>query len=340
MNKYRPRFARIFRAGEWWDHKLVPLLAIFYGTAWLGHRSIASLSLGIFLLLAAIVPGAIYVSVINDLSDRGDDAAAGKPNRMIGRPMAQSASFVLLPLAAGLAFLLLWRDRPPLMLAYLGAWISFSLYSLPPVRLKIRGLAGILADAAGAHLFPSLVSLLVATYAAGTTVDPVWAIAVAFWALAYGLRGIIWHQLADAAHDRRAGVRTFAERLSPRRAASFAVRIAFPVELVALGAMLWRLATPLPLVGLAAYGLLLYMRVRVTDERAVIVMPRARRWAMVLQEYYELFLPLSILATSAWFYPLDLVLAAAHLLLFHRRAVGMLRQMRGLSMVLAARRQG
>ena len=330
--------ARIFRAGEWWDHKLVPLLAVFYGTAWIGRGSIASLSPQILILLAAIVPGAIYVSVINDLSDRADDAAAGKRNRMIGRPWPQSAAFVALPLAIGLAFLLLWRDRPPLMLAYLGAWISFSLYSLPPLRQKVRGVAGILADASGAHLFPSLVSLFLAAYAAGTRPDPIWIAAVAAWALAYGLRGIIWHQLADAAADRRAGVRTFAERLAPARAAAFAVRFVFPAELVALAAMLWRLETPLPSLFLLGYALLLLMRVHFTGERAVIVMPRSRSWAMVLQEYYELFLPVSILLASAWLHPLDLAILAAHLLLFHRRAFGTLRQLRALSAALAAGR--
>jgi hypothetical protein len=254
---------------------------------------------------------------------------------MAGRSTPAAAALVALPLATGLAFAILWSHWRPLMLAYLGAWISFSLYSIPPVRLKIRGFAGIIADAAGAHLFPSLVSLLVADHAVGAPIDPLWTLAVALWSLAYGMRGIVWHQLVDAAHDQRAGVRTFAQRLSPVRTAAFIARVGFPVELAALGAMLWRLG-PLPWAFLAAYGLLLLVRVRLRGQQAGIVMPVGTGWTMVLQDYYELFLPVSVLLASAWIHPLDLRILAVHLLLFHRRPLGMLRQARALSKALAA----
>src|SRR5579875_3537167 len=101
MSKSAKGLGRPYRAGEWWDHKILPLLAIFYGTAWITHNSIARLWLQIFLLVAAIGAGAAYVSVINDFSDRDDDRAAGKPNRMIGRSKAQSTALVALPLAVG-----------------------------------------------------------------------------------------------------------------------------------------------------------------------------------------------------------------------------------------------
>jgi 1,4-dihydroxy-2-naphthoate octaprenyltransferase len=328
-------WTKIVRAGDWWDHKLVPLLAVFYGTCWINGHAISSVWPDILLLLGAIVPGAIYVSVVNDLTDRTEDAAAGKPNRMAARSNSEATALVALPLASGLAVAVLWSHSRPLMLAYLGAWISFSLYSLPPVRLKIRGFAGIIADAAGAHLFPSLVSLLLADYATGAGIDPLWTLAVALWSLAYGMRGILWHQLVDVAHDRRAGVRTFAQRLSPVRAAAFTARVAFPVELAALSAMLWRLG-PLPWTFLAAYGLLLFVRVHLRGQQAGIVMPVGTSWTMVLQEYYELFLPISVLSASAWIHPLDFLVLAAHLLLFHRRTSGMLRQAKALSRALVA----
>jgi hypothetical protein len=159
-------------------------------------------------------------------------------------------------------------------------------------------------------------------------------LAVALWAMAYGMRGILWHQLGDADHDRRAGVRTFAVIVSPARAAAFMVRVAFPLELAALGVMLWRLGSPLPAVFLAAYGLLLFVRVRLRKQRVGVVVPVGTSWAMVLQEYYELFLPVSILLASACYYPSDLLVLVAHLLLFHRRAFAMLRQVYKLSNAL------
>jgi hypothetical protein len=42
---------------------------------------------------------------------------------------------------------------------------------------------------------------------------------------------------------------------------------------------------------------------------------------ILLQDYYDLLLPLALLAGSALRFPIDLVTVAAHLLLFPRRAL-------------------
>lgn len=306
------------RAGEWWDYKLVPLLTAFYATLALLDRPIASLWPAALTLLLALVPGAAFVSLLNDLTDLDEDERAGKRNRMAGRSRAFRIAAILLPVAAGLAFLWLWRDDPWLAGAYLAAWIAFTLYSVPPFRLKARGLAGLLADAAGAHLFPTLVAMLVAFRAAGAPVDPVWLGAGAAWAFGYGLRGILWHQLSDRDNDRAAGVRTFAQRHPPRVAARAGAWIAFPLELIGLGLMIWKLGSPLPLLMLALYLHLARLRVQRWSMQAVLVQPRPK-YLIVLHEYYDVFLPLAILLDSAALFPIDWLAVAAHLLAFHRR---------------------
>src|SRR5688572_18236563 len=80
------RLAAVSRAGEWWEYKLAPTFAIFYATALTVEAPLTSLWLAALTLLLALVPGAIYVSIINDLADRHEDAAAGKVNRMAGLP--------------------------------------------------------------------------------------------------------------------------------------------------------------------------------------------------------------------------------------------------------------
>jgi hypothetical protein len=45
-----------------------------------------------------------------------------------------------------------YPDRLSLSL-YIMSWVAFSLYSIPPARLKTKGILGVLADASGAHLF-------------------------------------------------------------------------------------------------------------------------------------------------------------------------------------------
>lgn len=313
------RLAGILRASDWWYHKLPPVLAVFYGTLFLSRHSVCAAAPAALALLLAVVAAAAFASVVNDLADRIDDAAAGKPNRMAGRSGWEAALLVGAPLAAGLAFLIGWRRELPLALAYAGSWIAFSLYSLPPFRLKTRGFAGVAADAAGAHLFPSLTALLLAAQVAGRAPDPWWTASVALWSFAYGLRGILWHQLLDSDNDRRAGVATFARRASPARAARLARYVVFPIEAAALAAMLLRLGSLLPLLFLLLYLLLLAaLGIR------IVIVASERRWTMALQDYDELFLPVSILCASALVHSADGLVLLAQLTLFPRRPLRLL----------------
>ncbi len=269
-------------------------------------------------LLLSMVPGAAYVSVINDLTDREEDLAAGKPNRQIGRWRA--TVLIAVTVAAGLAFSWLWRGDTLLLACYLAAWLAFSLYSLPPFRLKTRGLPGVLCDASGAHLFPTLVAVILAFRAAGRPVSGFWIISVGIWALAYGLRGILWHQLTDAANDRTAGVRTFVQRRGPAIALRAGTFVLFPIELCAFAAMLWQVQTVWPVAFLVLYAVFALRRMRRWHLRPVIVAPKAA-YFIVLLEYYALFFPLALLIASAIRFPLDGLALAAHLAIFPVRLV-------------------
>jgi 4-hydroxybenzoate polyprenyltransferase len=309
----------LVRTGEWWDHKLVPIFCGFYASALVLGVPIASLWDSALILLLSLIPGAAYVSVVNDLTDLDSDAAAGKPNRMAPKPAWFRAAALILPLAAGGLFFWLWRDKPLLLILYGAAWIAFTLYSVPPFRLKARGLAGVVADASGAHLFPTLLAAALPFVAASRTPDPLWLWAVAAWSFAYGFRGNLWHQLLDRDGDRAAGVATFAAGRGPEMSVRLA-RLAFAVEASAMAAMLWRMGSALPLLALAAYGLLMVRRVRLWGLQPVIAEPRPN-YLILLHEYYDVFLPLSILAASALLHRADAAVPVVHLLLFHGRAL-------------------
>jgi 4-hydroxybenzoate polyprenyltransferase len=306
------------RAGEWWEYKLAPIFAVFYATALTLGVPVSTLWLQAVTLLLSLVPGAAYVSVINDVTDRADDAAAGKPNRIAGRPRPVVVALVALPIAAGLAFAFLWRGDGLLLSLYLAAWAAFSLYSLPPFRFKTRGILGVLCDAGGAHLFPTLVAVVLACRGANRAVDLRWLAAAGVWAFANGIRGILWHQLSDVENDRSAGVHTFAERHSPRLLVRLGTFVVFPLELAALAALLWRVPSAWPAVALAAYVAVEGVRAYAFRLNPVIVKPKPR-FRIVLHEYYELYLPVGILLASALRYPFDWLALAAHLLLFNGR---------------------
>jgi hypothetical protein len=281
----------LVRVSMWWQYKLAPVVGLFVATALIERRPLLALWQELVLVLIALAVCASYVSIVNDVTDRRDDEAAGKANRQLAYRRGAVLALLGATLAAGAAIAWTWRGEPWLVAAYAGSWLAYSLYSLPPFRLKARGLAGVACDAMGAHLFPALTTIL----AASGRVDAAWIAAAAVWALAHGVRGIVWHQLADYDGDVRGGVQTFAVR-HRAAAARLVASVVFPIELAALAAMLWRIAEPLAVIALVCYGLLL--AVRMPGLVLVVVVPRAS-CVSVMQEYYDLFLPVALLLSAA-----------------------------------------
>ncbi|HEX7828203.1 MAG TPA: UbiA family prenyltransferase [Thermoanaerobaculia bacterium] len=309
----------VLRAGEWWEFKLAPLFAAFYGTAFLCGAPISSLWRGALIVLLAIAPGAAFVSVLNDLTDRDEDRAAGKHNRLAGTSPILAALLLAATIACGLIFAFLWRRDTALLSCYLAAWTAFSLYSLRPFRFKSRGLLGVLCDASGAHLFPTLVAVLIAYRSAAHAVHPMWIAAVAVWAFACGLRGIVAHQLRDVENDRRSGVRTFAQR-SPRLATFAGTWIVFPIELAALALMLVQLNNAWPLALLGVYLVYASALIVINRRQPEIVAPVARPLTL-LQDYYTFYFPAAIVIASAMQHPRDWFVLAIHVIVFPASAL-------------------
>lgn len=309
----------VARASEWWEYKLVPIFALVYASALTAGAPLTSLWRVALVILLALAPGAMYVSIINDLTDRDEDRAAGKHNRMEGRSPAVVAALLVVTTLPGFVFAWLWRDDVALLTAYLAAWLVYSLYSLPPFRMKTRGIFGVLCDATGAHLFPTLVAVLLVYRDLGQRPQAAWLAAVTAWSLGYGIRGILWHQLHDRENDRKAGVRTFAERHPPAVSERLATFGAFPLELAGLAVLLVLMASPWPLLFLALYVVLSILRWRRWGMQPVIV-TSPPRFFLVLHEYYDVFFPIAIIVAAALRNPGDLVVLALHVLLFPRRA--------------------
>jgi hypothetical protein len=315
----------LIRADEWWEYKLVPILSTFYATALFLHVPLISLWVGALSLLLAIVPAAIYASVINDVTDLAGDLRAGKRNHVAGRSRPMVAMLLALTVGAGSLFAWLWCDDVPLLSCYLAIWLAFSLYSLPPLRFKEHGAAGVLCVAAGEQLFPTLVAVFLASRGAHHAVSGTWVASVALWAFAYGLRGIVWHQLTDAGNDRVAGFRTFALR-HPRSAPIIGTFVVFTLELGALAAMLWQIGSAWPPAFLALYVLYAVRSARRWHTAPVIVVPKPRFFIVLHQFYSDLF-PVALLIAASVRDPRALIILAAHLLLFPRQLIHAIRRL-------------
>ncbi|AIZ62617.1 hypothetical protein PK28_01045 [Hymenobacter sp. DG25B] len=335
--RQRQSVVAVARADEWWAYKFSPLLATFYASACVAGVAIWPLLGHLLLLLLALTIGAIYVSLLNDWTDRADDLAGGKHNRLAGR----SALFIRLVLfgCIGIGVLFgwyFWQLSKLSSLLYLGAWLAYTLYSLPPVRLKTKGLAGVLADASGAHLFPQLLTVSLLHDWAARPLPGLWWLAVGAWALACGFRNILWHQLTDVVADEQAGVATLVTVRGAGIVKKLGERGAFPIEIGALGLMLWVSGQGLPLVLLALYGALELFRFRLWNIRPVVLEPHRR---IILNEFYEVFYPLSFLLLQCWRFPTDGLVLGLHLLLFWRHLWPTLREV-GWAVLLMGRKTG
>jgi 4-hydroxybenzoate polyprenyltransferase len=282
------------RSHEWWEFKIPPLLATAYATALLIHVSFHALWPLLPLILFSLLPGAAYVCVLNDITDLEDDLRCGKANRMAGR----SGWFKLFALTAcllpGLAAAWFLRNYPLTLSLYAANWIAFTLYSTPPFRLKVRGIWGVAMDAGGAHLLPTLWTASLIAEATGHAVPRLFLCSLGAWALAVGVRGILWHQLLDRENDRRGQVATFAAQKNPRSIRGFIAWGAFPLEVAALGLILIQVNTLWAWFILAAYLAEAALIKSWLGIDVILVQPTSR-YRIMFGEYYQLQYPLAFL---------------------------------------------
>lgn len=311
----RETIEHTIRAREWWSHKLAAIVGIGYGTVLFADGDLLAAAPALALGLVALVPGAAFVSVLNDYTDLELDRAAGKPNRLAGLPRSVGRRAIAAAIAAGAALAVPvalvsgWA-----VLFYVPAWLAFTAYSVPPLRLKERGVLGAVADALGAHLFPQLTVVALAFAGAGIAIDWGWIGLIAAWSFAYGLRGAIWHQSTDAGGDAASGVGTLVVS-HPRLALRGARWVVFPLEVTALAAILVLVGSVIPFVALALYLALELARARLWQVKIVIA-GAADRYRIVMQEYYAVVLPLAFLLAAAIANPADLLIGVVHLAAF------------------------
>ncbi len=155
---------------------------------------------------------ALAAILCNDVVDRPQDAAAGKGRWVGALPGWAAWGAAAAPVLAGLA--LIWAAAGGAVTAgvYVVAVALAFAYSLPPLRLKVRGLWG-----PGTYAVSSCLAYAVLPW--------VWSRAPA-WVLAAVCPAVLldkwvnlhFHQVIDAEADRATGARTFAVAVGERTA--------------------------------------------------------------------------------------------------------------------------
>lgn len=311
----------LIRAEQWWAYKGPPVLLAVYAVALRADLPPSAVWRVAGWLVLSLAPAAAYANLLNDWTDIAQDARAGKTNRMAGKPLWFCAAALAVPLALGSACAWAMRDASLSLALYASVWLVFTLYSVRPFRLKCRRLAGVAADALGAHLLLTLYALAYVAYATGVAAarTPL-GISLCALSLISGLRGILAHQILDRDADRRGAVATFVAGQDPWVVRRAIERRLWPAELAAGLALLLVLADAMVAAFVAAGLMLDHIRARQLNLRVGIV-PRTGTDMQALLDIYDLWLPVGVLCAFAVRQPLGWWLPVAHLGLFPGHAV-------------------
>lgn len=314
------------KAYKWWHYKLPPLLGIAYYLIIVSNPSI-SLGLAlptIGLFLVALVGIAGFGHVVNDLFDMKPDKIVGKYNAMQGLTTPQRGLALFLLLAAScLPWLYLpsnWRTLALVALELL----LFILYSAPPIRFKERGTLGILADALYGYTVPFLFTWTTFNQL-GLNQPFTWGmLCLGLWSLCAGVRGILDSQVRDVENDVKTGLTTFVTQHGIDKTRWIISRVVIPAEIASfvLFAAVLSFEVSFFLLGFGIYLFWKYFNIKYMwrdtfDSIQHLTTQQVIRYSYVfLNEFYEKWQPLFMLAALIIKEPIYVALAILHLLFF------------------------
>lgn len=181
---------------------------VYLFTAWfaISFQHFVSLAL---LSLTTISGFASMGYLINDFFDRKKDFAASKENFLLNK----SAFVIFLLFLLSCIFLFLpWFKLPfnhiSMGLIFVEIFLLL-VYSLPPVRLKEKGLSGVFTDAMYAHSIPVILAAYTFSLAAQQAFPIVPVLVLFLWQMAMGVRNILIHQDNDSSLDSKIGNKTW-----------------------------------------------------------------------------------------------------------------------------------
>ena len=151
-------FARaLVRWNEWYDSKIAFLLLCMYYAALSQPGPSGRLQAEMAFLLAVLCVYAAFGHLVNDLSDREADRVAGKRNVLATLSEQKARVLVLAAGAIGIVLALPYWQQPGVIVSLISAYALAAFYSLPPLRLKERGAAGLIAAVAAQRTLPCFV---------------------------------------------------------------------------------------------------------------------------------------------------------------------------------------
>jgi len=131
----------------------------------------------------------------------------------------------------------------------------------------------------------------------------------------------LWHQFLDRDNDIQSGTKTFAVTTTPQLFNKY-IYLIMTIEFAALAGVLVLMNLMYPILFLGLYVLYLLLKKILFNARLIVIIsPKDEDFQILMQDYYILFLPISLLLFAAIKQPLGWIALAIHLLLFHQRLI-------------------
>lgn len=323
------RVFRRLRVNEPWRYKAPFLMSVPYFMLFAASASFGTSLITILCSLCTIagIGGFAYLS--NDVFDRTADRTAGRSNGTAHLSTWRTAQAFAAFLGAALApWIVYFLDVVSLCLL-VAEFVLLLAYSVPPLRLKQRGILGVIADALYAHVVPALLAAYTFYVVTGRTYGRFLAFVATLgtWQLFVGLRSAVTHQLADAEHDRAARTSTYVIRRGEQASMRLITFVLAPLELTAWAAFTAVAAATMPLLGA---GWLVYAAVTVLIIKVHLRQPAREplcdRLDRLLNEYYLRWMPLVVLMALCIRDPRMVAFLLLHLLIFRNGLTPLLSQ--------------
>jgi 4-hydroxybenzoate polyprenyltransferase len=223
------------------------LVALFY-IALVGAEYRLSFIGQAFLFIGFSTVMTAFGYLINDFADRDLDLSQGKHNTFEGINNVKAGLTLAAVLLMGLALALSFLASAWFSVLWVLWILAAASYSLPPLRLKERGLAGLIVTIVAQQTLP-----LALMFAAFDRLFTVGALVFILYATARGISSDVSHQLRDLAQDAMSGAKTFAVRQGERATARI-YAAGLEIERFALGAVVALLIFRLPQVEASVFG--------------------------------------------------------------------------------------
>jgi 4-hydroxybenzoate polyprenyltransferase len=323
------RFWLLVRAHQWWHYKIPLALAAAFAFAWMSHIPFSMLLLPAGLLVLASAAAGIWASVINDFMDLDQDRLAGKSTPMM--ELSPSSRRAVLAGAVLLNAVVAWmlQTYPVTLLLLMANWMTFVVYSVPPFRIKERGALGVIAIALGEHVLLGLlaVSLVLETTGMPLAAVPLpWLLAYLGWSMAFGMRGIIWHQILDIEEDRRAGCKTLGALIGKTKLAHIGEWYVFPFEILCFFLLLLLSRDSIFVILFPIYAFTEWLRCKCWGCNIVIAAPKPNM-RFIMTECYQIYFPFSFLCLALQSDRSAIFLTVAFILVFPGAIAKLVREM-------------